>query len=257
MQYLAGPLRLNPLVDLYTLKLLAAPDDLGIPKMLSRARAEHAQHLARQNAETLAPPAPPPETLTPAGLVPAPPRAYSVKELGEAHAALGRLLSHLRAYEPHYTNAFYRHEDPALRLSRLTRLGVARFVDNRILGFAGTKAIYPLRLGALAPSVRDALLAEYRPTAIDPDSPPEITETITVPTGGLSTEAVLGPCDVIEGYLHDRRDAELRLRRAEAALVEAQAEQARQEAERLRLRVEAGNLDPPDVPPSHAAGADG
>lgn len=244
MQLISMPIRLNPLVDLYTAKLLAAPDDLGLPKLLSRARMEHSQHAAKQNAETLAPPAPKPETLTPTTTVPAPPRAYTLKELGEAHAALGRLLAHLEEYRAFYTNEFYKREDPALRMDRLQRLGVAQFIDNRILGFAGTKAIYPLRLAALDGKVRERLLAEYRASPVDPANAVQVVDSISVPTGGITTEAVVGECDVIEEYVQRRRDQELRQRTAEADLAQARAQQARLEAERMKKRLASGDLNP-------------
>ncbi|MCA9644007.1 MAG: hypothetical protein KC492_25115, partial [Myxococcales bacterium] len=194
----------NPLVYAYIMKLLYAPDDMGLMVLITTARADYAQHKAKQSAETLAPPAPAPETIAPADLVQPPPRAYTQRELAEAHAALDRLVLHLQAHEAHYTNAFYRREAPELRMDRLRQIGVAEYVENRLLGFAGTAAIFPLRLESLPQATRDALVAMMQPPD-DTALPASSSHEITLPTSGVVSELVLGECEALEPFLVERR----------------------------------------------------
>jgi hypothetical protein len=201
----------NPIIYAYVMKLLYMPNDMGVMKLLSKARSQYAQFDARHTAETVAPMPPQAEKVVPTDLVPAPPRAYSEKELAEAHAALGRLLLHLERHATHYTNEYYKREEPAQRMHRLTEMGIGAFVENRILGFSGTSAMYPLRLGALSAPERDALarfMPEHR--SLPAAEPFEIT----VPSGGITTEAVLGECEALEPYLIRRRELDILEREA-------------------------------------------
>lgn len=212
------PAMVNAAVYLYVMKLLYVPNDKGIPKIISSARADYAQHKAKQSAETLAPPAPAEETLKPENLPPKPPRAYSEKELAEAHASMGRLILHLEQNKSHYNNEFYKREDPALRIDRLTQLGIARFAGNRLLGFAGTRSIYPLNLQALSTETQtylQGLVPSH--TNFDVD---QATTTSTIPTGGFVSEAVLGECEALEPYLLERRKQDLRTRELQNLILE-------------------------------------
>lgn len=214
------PAMANPAVYLYVMKLLYLPNDKGLPKAISTARADYAQHKAKQSAETLAPPTPAEEKLQPESLPPKPPRAYSEKELAEAHAAMSRLILHLEHNKAHYNNEYYKREDPALRIDRLTQLGLARFAGNRLLGFAGTRSIYPLNLQALGKKTRDyleTLIPDHDFYQIDVK-----TVTNTIPTGGFVSEAVLGECEALEPYLIERRKQDLRMRELQNQLLERQ-----------------------------------
>lgn len=212
------PAMTNPALYLYIMKLLYTPNDRGIPKTISSARADFAQHKAKQSAETLVPPAPKQEKLKPENLPPKPPRAFSEKDLAQAHANMGRLILHLEANTAHYNNEYYNREDPALRIDRLTQMGVARFVGNRLLGFAGTRSIYPLNQQALEEDTRgylQTLIPKYTDFSVD-----EATTTFTLPTGGFVSEAVLGECEALEPYLQERRRMDLRTRELQNQLLE-------------------------------------
>ena len=218
------PAMTNPAVYLYVMKLLYFPNDKGIPKVISSARADFAQHKAKQSAETLVPPAPPAEALKPENLPPKPPRAFSEKELAEAHAQMGRLILHLEKNASHYNNEFYKREDPALRIDRLTQLGIAKFAGNRLLGFAGTQSIYPLNIQALEEETRkylESLIPEKLEFDVD-----QATTSTTIPTGGFVSEAVMGQCEALEPYLVERRKHDLRARELENKLLESRLSSA-------------------------------
>lgn len=218
------PAMANPAVYLYVMKLLYFPNDKGLPKLISTGRADYAQHKAKQSAETLVPPAPPVGTLKPENLPPKPPRAYSEKELAEAHAAMGRLVLHLEKNTEHYNNEYYKREDPSLRIERLSQLGVARYAGNRLLGFAGTRSIYPLNVQALTKESRD-----YLDSLIPDNSNFKVdlaTTKTTIPTGGFVSEAVLGQCEALEPYLVERRIHDLRTRELQNLVLEKRLAQS-------------------------------
>lgn len=208
----------NPVVYLYVMKLLYAPNNKGIPKIISTARAEFAEHKMLQKMETLPSPTPAADTLKPENMPPKPPRAYSEKELAQAHANMGRLVLHLQKNAAHYNNEYYKREDPALRMDRLSQLGVARFVGNRLLGFAGTRSIYPLNVQALESKTQvylQTLIPDNSNFSID-----EAKRTFTIPTGGFVTESIVGQCDALEPYLLKRREFDERRRELENKMFE-------------------------------------
>lgn len=207
LAFMPGNLLLGPIVIPYTMKLLVAPDDMGLSKLISQARLEHRQFGAYQTAKELgATRQAIPDSGATTPVVPAPPRVYTDQELADANAALSRLQLHLDANRVHYTNVYYRREDPALRLDRLRSIGVADFVENRILGFAGTKAIYPLRVSSLSKKTGDELknlIPDY--ASLDVEAP----FSIQIPTSGIVTETLQGECEALEPYLVRLRELEL------------------------------------------------
>jgi len=205
----------------YLWKLILLPNDKGLAKLISVARADYAQHKAKHSAEALTPPSPSAENLVASDMPLPPPRGYTEKELAEAHASLNRLVLHLNEEKVYYTNAYYKQENSALRIDRLSDIGVAPFVENRLLGFSGRSAIYPLRLSSLPSDVKTFAeeLVSKKPEDGE-NSVPEKVVKITIPSGGYVSEAALGTCDVLEPYLQDRREIEKRAAVAQAELLE-------------------------------------
>jgi hypothetical protein len=231
-------------------------DDMGLPRLIDTARK---QLLTLESAGQLAlvastgaatPPAGANRSADAAGhLPPQIPTVFSLQDLARAHADFEALRLHLEAHRTYYQNEIWRAEPSDQRYERLRQLGIAGFVDNRLLGFVGRQAIYPLRMSALSDGVHASLMQQF--AGIDPSKirMPE-SMTLALPTGGMHLETVLGQCDGLEPYMQDRRAIDLQLRQAEAARVVAEAEQAHQEALRLQRRLAQTPplLDPPFGP---------
>jgi len=132
----------------------------------------------------------------------------------------------LNAHEAYYRNEYYKREDPALRMQRLEGLGVAAFVENTILGFSGTGALYPLKTSSIPASARQQLEALL--TKLDDDATsranesPSMETKISMPTNGIVSEVVLGQCEALEPYLLERRAQDLQERALKNQLLEAQ-----------------------------------
>lgn len=216
------PVALNPVAYAYMMKLMYSPNDMGLQKLISRIRADYTQHEAKQTVEALSPPAPKADTLSPADRITSPPRAYSQKDLAQAHAAFGRLKVHLDAHEMYYRNEYFKREDPALRMQRLQSMGVAEFVENSLMGFAGTAAIYPLKVSALPPDTREKLEGLVKPKEDAGKTPvvPQEVE-ITMPTGGVTSEVSMGQCEALEPHLLQLRAIDLQMAQAQVKMVEA------------------------------------
>lgn len=172
------------------------------------------------------------------------PQLYSYRELAEAHADFTKLLTHLEKHRTYYSNEIWRVENEEERYSRLELLGIARFVENRLIGFAGKKAIYPLIETALPESFN---LDPFRQD-IDQRLKPEQkvkTELISVPTVGVHMDTLLGQCDALELYLQERREIERTLAQAQADLAIEKVRQQVLESQRLEKRLEKEILDNP------------
>jgi hypothetical protein len=227
-------------------------NNLGLPALLDRAK----QAVRAYEASQAQPPAAADPSTTTAPIEP--PQLYSLQELAKADAEFRKLQLHLEANRAFYLNSLLAQQDPNVRYETLRALGIQTWVENRLLGFVGSRAVFPLRLDALEKETRDFIdtrLLDKLPAALD-KLPPAKPLSVTVPTNGMHMEPVLGECDALEQYLHDRRDIDLAERKAVVRLREALAGQAEAEARRQALRLE---QDPPllDAPnPALPAGTD-
>jgi hypothetical protein len=223
--------------------LVVRHDDNGLPAAVGKAKRQLNAAEARLEVETLTDGVGASTAATETVSVPLSlpiPQVYSLPELAQAQADFEKLRLHLEAHRLYYQNEIWRAEDPSQRFQRLNCLGLTPFVENRLLGFAGSKAIFPLRFGSLPATVRetiDAKFANFDLARIEPE-----IDIITLPTPGVHTEAVLGQCESLEPYLQDRRAIDLQLRRAATAKSEQLAQQTGYEAQRLKMRLE---QDPP------------
>lgn len=215
----------------FWLLLSLLPDDRGLLKLITLAKADYQQFKAKQDGELLTSPAPEADKLQPSD-IPRPQRVFSEKEIAEAHADLERLLLHLNAEETYYTNSYYRREDPATRIERLHLLGIADYVENRILGFSGTNVVYPLKHKMLPQESQDLLqdaLGEISEQLIK--QPAKIVREELVPTGGIQTETILGQCEALEDYLVRRRELDLTNRELQNAILAQELQNAKNTSE--------------------------
>lgn len=234
------------------LELAVVENNLGLPSLLEKAK-----QAVRSYEATLQQPAAPTDQGADKGqrMMP-PPQLFSLQELALADAEFKKLVLHLEANRVYYMNSVFAQQDANVRYETLKALGVHGFVENRLLGFLGSRAVLPLRVECLEPEVRTFL--EQRVTAglggqmaaVGPAS-----TDISLPTNGLHMEPVLGQCDALEPFLKESRAIELALRRAQADQAIAAVEVQRAEGARLQARLAASPplLEDPFVSP----GADG
>ena len=128
---------------------------------------------------------------------------------------------------------------PIYRYETLNALGVQNFVENRLLGFLGSRAVFPLRIENLEDEARTYLQNKLTDKLSDllKDLKPVVTEDVSLPTSGLHMEPALGQCEALEPYMKDRRDIDLQVRRAAADRADAETQQQVKEVERLQKRL--------------------
>ncbi|WP_145944182.1 hypothetical protein [Fuerstiella marisgermanici] len=160
------------------------------------------------------------------------PQVYSHRELAEAHARFEKLILHLEANRTFYANEIWRSEDANERYRRLEILGVARFVQNRLLGFVGDRAAFPLRVESLPPGVNlEGLLPDIAGMPRN-DREQQIDE-VALPTSSLHIESVVGRCDALEPYELKRRTIDRKVAKTHAALLREQLRTKRIQNDRL------------------------
>ncbi|MEU9788859.1 hypothetical protein AB0H92_49335 [Streptomyces phaeochromogenes] len=161
----------------------------------------------------------------------------SNQEIAVAEVEFGRLQCHLEENWIHYNQAIWSREDHGQRFRRLQSYGpISNVIENRLLGFHGDRAAYPLRdltavTGADIEGIRAAVAKGIEAAQGKP-------VLVSVPTSGQVLEAVVGQCDACEEYIQKNRLVDLKLQTAKAMQEEA-------EEERLRSRVAAGDLSNP------------
>jgi hypothetical protein len=213
------------------LEFAVIENDLGLPALIDKAK-----QLVRAYEATLQQPPPPADSKS--ELMP-PPQLFSLQELALADAEFKQLVLHLELNRVYYMNSLFAQQDVNVRYETLRALGIHTYVENRLLGFLGSRVVLPLRVENLEKEARTYLkdhltaglgeqLKALRPIVID---------DVSLPTSGLHMEAALGQCDALEPYLHDRRDIDLQTRRAAAVRAEADAQQQVEEVKRLQARL--------------------
>ncbi len=238
---------LGPVLIPILTSLVLLHNDNGLPQLLSKARQQVKKYEMRQEAETLMPKGTNSSEadVTDVALSQTPPvpQLYGLRELAEANAEFKKLALHLEAHRVYYQNEIWRTEDPNERNRRLELMNLARFVENRLLGFAGKRAIYPLRYAALPEILKTKLEAALENMNVDDLNArydrqfEEDEKIVTLPTPAVYMESMLGQCDSLEPYLLARRDIDKDLAAAQKDLALERLEQQRIETERMKLEL--------------------
>jgi hypothetical protein len=250
---LPGPFPL--LVPVITV-LAAIENNNGLPSLIQTAKQELKNYEVVASAQIPALPAP---AATEPPKKDPPPQVLPLADLAQAHAAFEKLKLHIDANRIYYVNNIWKCEDPNARFERLKIKGIHNYVENRLLGFAGSKAAYPLRVETLEPAVRKHLeknIANFDPDKIDThdgvdyDPVKASKSDVALPTPALYMEALLGQCDALEPFLVDHRKIDTDKALAELAIQREKLKQEQQETARLRARLAAVPpvLDDPHPP---------
>jgi hypothetical protein len=218
------------------LELALIDNNLGLPALIDKAK-----QTVRAYEATLQVPPPPSANGGDNAQTKAfpPPQLFTLAELSLADAEFKKLQLHLEANRVFYLNSLFAQLDANIRYETLKALGLHNFVENRLLGFIGSRAIFPLIRQALEADARqylDETLTKNLQQLLD-SNVTAVTEEVVLPTSGLHMEPVLGQCDALEPYMHERRAIDLKMRWAAAQRAEAEAEQQAQEVNRLKARL--------------------
>ena len=230
-----------PILAPLFLELAVIENNAGLPSLLGKAKQELKSYEVSASVQL---PSAAAQDTAEIPAKPAPPQLFSLQDLALAHAEFTKLRLHIQANKTYYLNSIWRGEDANSRYERLRLKGLHLYVENRLLGFIGTKAVFPLRLEALGHVVADQLTKQL--VDFDPDhtekiedgtESPAITAAeseLWLPTPALYMESVAGRCESLEPYLVERREIEKQLAQAQTDLA---VERVRQ----LRARLDGGN----------------
>jgi hypothetical protein len=217
--------------------LAVIENNAGYPVILGKAKQQLTAH---EMAASVVPPNGDASTAADIKTKEPPPQLFSLQDLARTRADFDALRLHVEANRTYYMNQIWRAEDPNARFERFRQMGIDGYVENRLLGFVGDRAIYVLRLSALDAETRHALIAKL--TAFDPAiaetvgsgssavtvGPVAVGEQVySLPTPAVYMDGALGRCELLEPYLVERRDIEKRIAAAEADLAEARVTEAR------------------------------
>jgi hypothetical protein len=225
-------------------ELALIENNAGVVSLISKAKQELKVYESSTGAQVPAPakgsPAPVPPRKDAA------PQLFSLQDLAMAHAEFDKLVLHIYKNKTYYMNQIWKHENANARYERLKHMGLHLYVENRLLGFIGNKAILPLRIEALEKPVQDELMrqiANFTPDGTDQingiDYPPIDGRKIdiSIPTPALYMESLLGRCEALEPL-------ELRALTAQVLLSEERAKQMAIETQRRQAKLDKGKLDP-------------
>ncbi len=226
-----------PVLAVVFLSLAVIENNAGYPGLVGKAKQELK---AYETTASVVPPAANTGTAGELKTKEPPPQLFSLQDLSMAHADLDALCLHIEANRIYYMNQIWKAEDPNARFERFRQCGIESFVENRLIGFVGERAIFPLRLSALDTSVRTVLdqkLTAFDPTGIDTVVSGASTTSVgpiqvaaqyfSLPTPAVYMDGALGRCELLEPNLVQRRDIERRIADAEATLAEIRVAEAR------------------------------
>lgn len=251
MTYVSGVLlsllsTVYPVLIPVVLSIAVFENTAGYPALVGKAKQELKAY------EMAASVVPPGTGGTPADLKTKepPPQLFSLADLSTAQADFAALTLHIEANRTYYLNQIWMAEDPNERFERLRQCGISAYVENRLIGFVGARAIFPLRLSALDPKVRSVLERKF--TAFQPSGDDTVgtgdsavtvgpvadqVQTFSVPTPAVYMDGALGRCELLEPYMLERRTIDLQSRRAAADRAQAVALQQAEEVKRLQARL--------------------
>ncbi|MFY2763854.1 hypothetical protein [Arenimonas sp. MALMAid1274] len=219
------------------ISLAVIENNAGYPGLCGKAKQELK---AYETAASVVPPGADASTSADLKTREPPPQLFSLQDLAMARADFDALRLHLEANRTYYMNQVWSSEDPNARYERFRAMGIDAYVENRLVGFVGARAIHPLRLSALDPLVRRTLLDKL--TAFDPVASETVgsgasartlgpiqtaAQTVSLPTSAVFMDGGLGQCELLEPYLKQRREIERRIAQADADLAELRVQDAR------------------------------
>jgi hypothetical protein len=231
------------------LTLAFIEDNLGVPALIERAK----QHVRKYEAKANVPAAASGDE--PGKRHISPPQLYSPRELAKIEAGFKALQLHLERNRIYYCNRLFADTDSEERYEMLRALGVGKVIENRLLGFIGRRAIFPLikenledeQQEFLSNLQRDAVAGAKEAREQQFSKQPML---ISLPTNGFHLEPVVGTCEALEDFLVESRKRELLKRDLELAQMEAAIAQQKLETARLQARLDANPplLDDPYSP---------
>jgi hypothetical protein len=211
------------------LEFAVIENNLGLPALMDRAK-----QAVRAYEVTLKQPPPPSDSNNDKGQKQMPPpQLFTLQELSLADAEFKKLVLHLEANRVYYMNSIFAQEDANVRYEKLRALGIHNFVENRLLGFLGSRVVLPLRVENLEEEARTFLNGQLtnKLSTLLPNIAP-VAEDVSMPTSGLHMEPVIGECEALEPFLRDSRAIELATAQAQLALLQARNAQLATESDR-------------------------
>jgi hypothetical protein len=169
--------------------------------------------------------------------------AFPLDELSSAYEREQALRAHLNEHLDHYSFALFQALSPAEQNAYIEAqsngaLEVGMF-EPRVVAINGADLAVPLSPPPDGPvrdmleKLRESFEEAFEDTADEPD-------TFIFPTPGLTINSRLGKCTACEEFIEESRQIELRR-------LAAEADTAEQEVARRKARIEADDLDDPDV----------
>ena len=169
--------------------------------------------------------------------------AFPLDELSAAYEREDALRAHLNDHLDHYSFALFQALSPAEQTAYIERASGGRLevgmFEPRVVAINGPQLAVPLlpppagELRTFLESLRTSFAESFIDTADQPD-------TFVFPTPGLTISSRLGSCSAVEEFIEETRAIELRRLAADAAAAEF-------EAIRRDKRIQAGELDDPEV----------
>ncbi len=219
------------------ISLAVIENNAGYPGLCGKAKQELK---AYETAASVVPPTSDASTSADLKTREPPPQLFTLQDLAMARADFDALRLHIEANRIYYMNQIWSAEDPNARYERFRQMGIDAYVENRLVGFVGARAIHPLRLSALDPAVQRTLvdkLTAFNPSAsetvgagasavtLGPIQTP--VQQVSLPTSAVYMDGGLGQCELLEPYLQQRREIERRIAHADADLAEVRVQEAR------------------------------
>ncbi|GIF21563.1 hypothetical protein BJ973_004992 [Actinoplanes tereljensis] len=178
---------------------------------------------------------------------------FGAEMIGSARERSQTLLTHLNQHRDYYRYVLFQALPPSEQLQRLMegapQLKIGMF-EPHVVASDGPNLAIPLAPLAETTLMKvvTSLATEMEKATQEAEASGEriATDTVILPTPGISVESWRGDCEALEDHLVELRVAEARRAVAEARVAEL-------EADRRAARIAAGDLDDPLTPPNSFA----
>lgn len=172
--------------------------------------------------------------------------AYPLKDIADAKERYGVLETHLNNNATYYRYAVFTSLPVSEQLHQLSITATPGWLEPRVVGMVGDKLALPVNVKAI-PGLEDLFKKQITENPYFKEPGFSYSETVTLPTPGITMQSRLGDCSACEPFIEESRKIDLTTRRAQAHSAQLNVKLQQAELDRYLARIKNGNLDDPDL----------
>lgn len=172
--------------------------------------------------------------------------AFPLRDLADAKERFDILQKHLSDNETYYRYAVFTSLPVSEQLRQLAVAATPGWLEPRVIGMVGDKLALPVNIKAIR-GFEDFFNDLILNNKLFTGTGFTYSDTVTLPTPGVSMSTRLGKCSASEPFLEESRKIDLVSRQAQADAATLNVKLQKAELDRYKARIDAKIFDDPDL----------